>query len=73
LKDLEVGQIVKQGEQIAALGNPSENGNYAPHLHFQIIYDMEGKEGDYPGVASKREIGRYLQNCPDPDLLVKIG
>ncbi len=73
LQDLQIGQQVGQGEQIAALGDPSENGNYAPHLHFQIIYDMEGKEGDYPGVSSKKELAHYINNCPNPNLLLKIG
>ena len=72
LKNIKIGQQVRQGEQIAALGEASENGDYAPHLHFQIIMDIEGKEGDYPGVASKKEIHHYLQNSPDPNLLVKI-
>lgn len=73
LTGLKVGQPVEQGEQIAVLGDPSENGNYAPHLHFQVILDLEGKEGDYPGVASKRDLDFYLTNCPDPNLLLKIG
>lgn len=73
LRTLEAGQEVKQGEKIAELGSPSENGDYAPHLHFQIIKDMQGKKGDYPGVASKKDIDFYLQNCPDPDLLLKIS
>ena len=73
LHKIKIGEQVRQGDQIAALGDPSENGNYAPHLHFQIVMDMEGKEGDYPGVANKREIHHYLHNCPDPDLLLKIN
>lgn len=72
LEGLEVGQEVAQGQKIAELGGPLENGNYAAHLHFQIILDMEGKTGDYPGVASKDEIENYLRNCPDPNLLLKI-
>lgn len=72
LDALEVGQEVNKGQQIAALGDASENGNYAPHLHFQIIIDMEGKAGDYPGVANKMEIEHYLANCPDPNLLLKV-
>lgn len=73
LQSLQVGQVVEQGQKIAALGDASENGNYAPHLHFQIILDTEGNEGDYPGVANKKEIAHYLANCPDPNLLLKIS
>jgi hypothetical protein len=41
-------------------------------LHFQIINDMQGKKGDYPGVSSKKELAFYKKNCPDPNLLLKI-
>ena len=73
LAGLAVGTPVKKGEKIAALGDETENGNYAPHLHFQIILDLQGKMGDYPGVANKKELEFYLQNCPNPDLLLKIN
>lgn len=73
LKNLEVGQEVDQGERIAALGDASENGNYAPHLHFQIIIDMEGMIGDYPGVTNQQQHHYHLQNCPNPNLLLKMS
>jgi murein DD-endopeptidase MepM/ murein hydrolase activator NlpD len=73
LEGLAVGQKVRRGEAIAAVGNTSENGNYAAHLHFQLILDMQGKSGDYPGVASKKDLQFFLNNCPDPDLLLKIS
>jgi murein DD-endopeptidase MepM/ murein hydrolase activator NlpD len=72
LNDKKTGNFVKKGEQIATLGLPPINGDYAPHLHFQIIIDMENKTGDYPGVCSSKTLAFYLQNCPDPNLLLKI-
>ena len=66
------GQKVAKGEKIGTLGAPPVNGDYAPHLHFQIINDMQGKKGDYPGVSSKKELEFYKENCPDPNLLLKI-
>lgn len=72
LEGLEIGKKIKGGDQIAALGQPFENGDYAPHLHFQIIMDMQGMNGDYPGVCSKNSLEYYRQNCPDPNLLLKI-
>lgn len=69
---LKVGQKVEQGQVLAKLGNASENGDYAPHLHFQIIKDLKGKTGDYPGVTSSLELKDQLENCPDPNLLLKI-
>lgn len=68
-----VGQLVKKGEKIAELGKPPVNGDYAPHLHFQIIKDMENKIGDYPGVCSAHDVEHYKANCPDPELLLKIN
>mgnify|MGYP000014664652 FL=1 len=72
LDNKKVGQKVKAGEVIATLGTPDVNGDYAPHLHFQIIIDMQGKEGDYPGVGSQNDLEFYKKNCPDPNLLLKI-
>ncbi|MDT0689511.1 peptidoglycan DD-metalloendopeptidase family protein [Salegentibacter sp. F188] len=72
LLGLEAGQEIAQFEKIAELGEPLENGDYAPHLHFQIMEDLMGNSGDFPGVASKKEIELYLRNCPDPNLLLKI-
>lgn len=67
-----VGDSVQKGMQIATLGLPPINGDYAPHLHFQIIMDMEGKFGDYPGVCSEKKLSFYKENCPNPNWLLKI-
>ena len=72
LNGLVPGSSVKKGEKIAELGTPEENGDYAPHLHFQIIEDLVEKIGDFPGVTSRRELDFYLQNCPDPNYLLKL-
>lgn len=70
---LKTGQSFKKGKQIATLGDASVNGDYAPHLHFQIIKDMQNFIGDYPGVASKMDLEFYKLNCPDPNLLLKLN
>ncbi|MBQ4820332.1 peptidoglycan DD-metalloendopeptidase family protein [Aquimarina sp. MMG016] len=73
LSSIKVGQKVVKGQVIAALGSAEVNGDYAPHLHFQIIKDMQGNTGDYPGVANKKRLIYYLDNCPNPNLLLKIA
>ena len=73
LTAIKIGQLVKKGESIARLGKAEVNGDYAPHLHFQIIRDMEGKQGDYAGVSSKKDIAHFKNNCPDPKLLLKLS
>jgi peptidoglycan LD-endopeptidase LytH len=72
LEGIGVGQEIAAGERIAAIGDYPENGHWPPHLHFQIIRDMETKQGDYPGVAALSERGKYLENCPDPNLILRI-
>ncbi|MFT3936765.1 MAG: peptidoglycan DD-metalloendopeptidase family protein [Chitinophagaceae bacterium] len=72
IQDCLPGQYVVRGETIAHLGEPSENGDWPPHLHFQLILNMELKEGDYPGVCKFSEREKYLQNCPDPDLILQL-
>lgn len=66
LQHLKVGDIITAGQLLCHLGNPSENGGWPPHLHFQLIRDMQGIEGDYPGVCSKCDVEFYANNCPDP-------
>lgn len=73
IENLEIEQNFEQGEQIANLGLPPINGDYAPHLHFQIILDLQNNNGDYPGVCTENDVDFYKMNCPDPNLLLKIG
>ncbi|MCB0399896.1 MAG: peptidoglycan DD-metalloendopeptidase family protein [Winogradskyella sp.] len=70
--NLKVGVEVEQGQQIATLGTAEVNGDYAPHLHFQIIKDIQNYKGDYPGVSNQLNMEFYKSNCPDPNLLLKI-
>ncbi|OCB76049.1 peptidoglycan DD-metalloendopeptidase family protein [Flavobacterium crassostreae] len=72
LENLHVGTFFKKGQQLGTLGCAAVNGDYAPHLHFQIIKDIANHEGDYPGVCNKETLNYYLENCPDPNLLLKI-
>ena len=72
IDNLKVGQVFKAGDRIATLGDASVNGDYPPHLHFQIIKDVQDFEGDYPGVCSKNELDFYLKNCPNPNVLLKL-
>lgn len=73
ISNIEKGVEVKQGDPIATLGTAEVNGDYAPHLHFQIIKDIQNYKGDYPGVSNKLDLEFYKSNCPDPNLLLKLG
>lgn len=76
LKDIEnisTGQYVTRGQEIAHFGFPHENGHWPPHLHFQLILDLGLYEGDYPGVCRYSEREHYLNNCPDPDVILRMN
>ena len=66
IQHLKVGMIISQGDLLCHLGESHENGGWPPHLHFQLICDMQGWTGDYPGVSSKKDIEGYAKNCPNP-------
>ena len=70
IKNMQEGDVVRKGDVIAEFGIPFENGHWPPHLHFQIIINMEGMKGDYPGVCALSKRDKYLNNCPDPDLIL---
>lgn len=69
---LNVGKYFLPGDLLAHFGSPNENGNWPPHLHFQIIEDIGLKDGDYPGVCKLSESAKYLQNCLNPDLIINM-
>ncbi|PQJ73025.1 peptidoglycan DD-metalloendopeptidase family protein [Polaribacter butkevichii] len=72
IENIKVGDSILQGDTIGYLGSAVVNGDYAPHLHFQIIRDLEDNFGDYPGVSSEENIAFYQKNCPNPNLLLKL-
>lgn len=65
------GTLIKKGERIAFIGNNSENGNWPPHLHFQIILDLLGYESNFPGVCTYGQLKVWSSLCPDPKLFFR--
>lgn len=72
LKNFRGGEDLRKGDVFGEFGAPSDNGNWPPHLHFQLISKMEGTKGDYPGVCALSEKEKYLANSPDPDLILNL-
>lgn len=70
LNTIKVGQLIRKGEVIGSIGTKAENGNWPPHLHFQVILDMLGKQGDFPGVALAHQRAVWKSISPDPWLLL---
>ena len=72
LGGLKKSKIIHQGDQIGTLGGAKVNGGYAPHLHFQLIVNIQEYDGDYPGVCHETDLNFYAKNCPNPNLLCKL-
>jgi len=72
LDGMSPGRRVAAGERIAWLGDAAVNGGWPPHLHLQIIADLLGREGDFPGVATPSEREIWLSLCPDANLIAGV-
>lgn len=66
LAGLHEGQAVSRGELIAAVGSPPQNGNWPPHLHFQLLVDLLELGKDFPGVAYASQRDFWLTLSPSP-------
>lgn len=73
IKKHKVGSILKAGKQIGVLGTALENGNWVPHLHFQIMLTLLDFKDDFPGVAFESELDTWRNICPNPNLLFKFS
>ncbi len=72
IANLAAGQYIIRGQEFAHFGAPKDNGQWPPHLHFQVISDIGLYQGDFPGVVRKSEADNWLNNCPDPDLIAQL-
>ena len=72
LAGLYEGKPITRGTPFAWVGDAVVNGGWPPHLHFQIIADMLGKNGEFPGVARPSERDVWLSLSPDPNLIAGI-
>ena len=70
---LRVGMSVKKGDVIAYVGSSDVNGGWPPHLHFQLMTEINcgGWRGDYPGVCSPSNMKAYMLLTPDPNLILR--
>jgi len=66
-----LGDTIKKGDCIGKLGNSNENGNWVPHLHFQVLLSRLDLKNDFPGVAYHNQINVWKSICPNPNLLFK--
>lgn len=66
LEDIHEGALINRKQIIGYLGEPFENVDWPPHLHFQVIKNIGQHKGDYPGVCMKNDAEKYLLNSPNP-------
>ncbi len=69
---LKPGTPIARGDVVARVGAFGVNGNWPPHLHFQIVTDLMDREGEYPGVAAPSERAVWLSLSPDPNLVLRL-
>ncbi len=67
---LKPGDPVAQGAAFARLGDASQNGGWAPHVHFQLALTTDGMQADWPGVADPDELELWHAVCPNPAALL---
>ncbi len=73
LSGLRTGQALVAGQRLGWLGAAEVNGGWPPHLHVQVMLDLMGYEGDFPGVCRRSERARWIETCPDPGPLLGIA
>ena len=67
----QIGSFIKAGEMVGTLGKREENGNWVPHLHFQLLLSLLDHTDDYPGVTYFNQRSVWESICPDPNLLFR--
>lgn len=72
LEGLYTGKMIEAGDQIAEIGDFPENGDWPPHLHFQVMTDMLGLTGDFPGVCTPKDKEKFARICLNPDFLLGL-
>ncbi|MCU0323921.1 MAG: peptidoglycan DD-metalloendopeptidase family protein [Spirosomaceae bacterium] len=66
------GKIFRKGDLLAWIGHFPENGDWPPHLHFQVMNDMCGMKGDFAGVCAISEVEKYRKICLNPMEFLKL-
>ena len=69
---LKPGQTIEKGTPFCKLGTPSQNGGWAPHIHFQMALTLDGLGNDWPGVSDPDENDLWRAICPNPAALLNL-
>jgi 4-aminobutyrate aminotransferase-like enzyme/Ser/Thr protein kinase RdoA (MazF antagonist) len=66
------GDAIARGDVVGRLGDESENGGWAPHLHLQLLTTDLGRGTDAHGVGTLAERDLWESVSPDPNLLLRL-
>ncbi|MFW8633866.1 aminotransferase class III-fold pyridoxal phosphate-dependent enzyme [Cribrihabitans pelagius] len=66
------GDRIARDEAFCRLGDATQNGGWAPHVHFQLALSTQGMESDWPGVADPDELELWHALCPNPAPLLNL-
>ena len=69
---LQPGEQVTAGQQIGTIGAAPANGEWPPHLHFQLSLDLLDLDRDFPGVVHAGQGAVWRSLSPDPNLIAGI-
>ena len=72
LDRLRVGQAIEQGGLVGWIGNYPNNGDWPPHLHFQLLTTLLAMGTRIHGVATIGQLDVWESISPDPNLLLGI-
>lgn len=72
LDGLYEGKSIQSGDKIAEIGDYPINGDWPPHLHFQVMTDLLGMHGDFPGVCAMADMEKFEKICLNPDFLLRL-
>ncbi|MGD8342993.1 MAG: aminotransferase class III-fold pyridoxal phosphate-dependent enzyme [Desulfobacterales bacterium] len=72
LQSIEARKPIAAGQQIGWIGSADDNGNWTPHVHFQIITDLLDLDCYFPGVVRASEQNLWKLFSPDPNLVIGI-
>ncbi|MGB0901030.1 aminotransferase class III-fold pyridoxal phosphate-dependent enzyme [Halocynthiibacter sp.] len=72
LDRLNIGDKVAKGDAFCELGDPTQNGGWAPHVHFQLALSTDGMGEDWPGVGDPDEMFLWERLCPNPAMLMNL-
>ena len=73
LQGLQPGDAVHAGQPVARLGRPDENGNWPPHLHFQVMTDLCGwTANEIIGVVARSQWDVWSSVFVNPNLVLGL-